>query len=82
MMGYWYGNNGWIGLIINLVLSIGLIIGIVFFVIWIVKEVNNNNRGSQNKETSSAMEIVKVRYAKGEISRDEYLNLLTDLGTR
>ena len=82
MMGYWFGNNGWIGLIINLVLSIGLIIGIVFFVIWIVKEVNNNNRGSQNKEASSAMEIAKARYAKGEISRDEFLNLLTDLGTK
>jgi len=82
MMGYWYGNNGWIGLIINLVLSIGLITGIVFFVIWIVKETNNNNRGFQKTETSSAIEIAKERYAKGEISRNEYFNLLTDLGTR
>lgn len=82
MMGHWFGNYGWIGMIINLVLTIGLIIGIVFFVIWIVKELNNNNRGSQNKEASSAIDIAKKRYAKGEINREEFQNLLTDLGTR
>ncbi|HSM25921.1 MAG TPA: SHOCT domain-containing protein [Anaerolineaceae bacterium] len=82
MMGHWFGNWGWLGMVINLVLTIGLIIGIVFFVIWIVKELNNNNRGSQNKGTSSAIEIAKERYAKGEISREEFQNLLTDLGTR
>lgn len=82
MMGNWFGNYGWIGMIINLVLTIGLIIGIVFFVIWIVKELNNNNRGSQNKEASSAIDIAKKRYAKGEINREEFQNLLTDLGTR
>lgn len=82
MMGNWFGNYGWIGMIINLVLTIGLIIGIVFFVIWIVKELNNNNRGSQNKEASSAIDIAKKRYAKGEINREQFQNLLTDLGTR
>ena len=81
-MGYWFGNYGWIGMIINLVLSIGLITGIVFFVIWIVKEVNNIKRGSHNKETSSAIEIAKERYAKGEITREDFQNLLIDLETR
>lgn len=81
MMGYWYGNYGWIGMIINLVLTIGLIVGIVFFVNWIVKEISNNNRSSQKKEPSSAVEIVKERYAKGEITREEFKNLLNDLGT-
>ena len=82
MMGYWFGNYGWIGMIINLVLSIGLITGIVFFVIWIVKEVNKLKRGSQNKEASSAIEIAKERYAKGEITREDFQNLLIDLGIR
>lgn len=81
MMEHWFGNYGWIGLIINLVLTIGLIIGIVVFVIWIIKELNNN-RGSQKKETSSAIEIAKERYAKGEINREQFQNLLTDLETR
>jgi len=82
MMGHWFGNYGWIGMIINLVLTIGLIIGIVFLVIWIVKELNNNNGGKQKNVGSSAIEIAKIRYAKGEITRDEFQNLLTDLEMR
>ena len=83
MMGYWYGSLGWIGMIIKLVLSIGVIIGLVFLVIWIVKQLSNNNLGrSLNNAAPSAVEIAKERYAKGEIAREEYQKLLADLGTR
>jgi putative membrane protein len=83
MMGYWYGSLGWIGMIIKLVLSIGVIIGLVFLVIWIVKQLSNNNLGrSLNIAAPSAVEIAKERYAKGEIAREEYQKLLADLGTR
>lgn len=80
MMGHWYGSFGWIGLIINLVLTIGLIIGIVFFIIWIIKEINKNN--ISQKRNSSAQEIVKERYAKGEITREEFQEILSNLETR
>lgn len=83
MMGYWYGGLGWIGMIINLVLSIGVIIGLVFLVIWIVKQWSNNNPGrTLNDAAPSAIEIAKVRYAKGEITREEYQKIFADLGTR
>jgi putative membrane protein len=83
MMGCWYGNLGWIGMIINLVLSIGMIIGLVFLVIWIVKQSSNNNLGrTLNNAAPSAVEIAKERYAKGEITREEYQKFLADLGTR
>ena len=83
MMGYWYGSLGWIGMIINLVLSIGVIIGLVFLVIWIVKQLSNNNLGrSLSNAAPSAVEIAKERYAKGEITREEYQKFLADLGTR
>jgi putative membrane protein len=83
MMGYWYGGLGWIGMVINLVISVAFIIGLVFLVIWIVKRLNNNNLGRTlyNAE-SSAVEIAKKRYAKGEITREEFQKLLVDLGTR
>lgn len=83
MMGYWYGDLGWIGMIIKLVLSIGVIIGLVFLVIWIVKQLSTSNLGrSLNNAAPSAVEIAKERYAKGEITREEYQKLLADLGTR
>jgi len=83
MMGYWYGGLGWIGMLINLVISVVLIIGVIFLVIWIVKRLSNNNSEREfNNTTLSAVYIAKERYAKGEITREEFQKLLVDLGTR
>ena len=83
MMGYWYGGLGWIGMLINLVISVVLIIGVIFLVIWIVKRLSNNNSEREfNNTTLSAVDIAKERYAKGEITREELQKLLVDLGTR
>ena len=83
MMGFWYGGLGWIGMVINLIISVALIIGLVFLVIWIVKRSSNNNSARMiNNAGPSAVEITKERYAKGEITREEYQKLLTDLGIR
>jgi putative membrane protein len=82
-MGYWYGGLGWIGMVINLIVSVVLIIGVVFLVIWIVKRLSNNNSTRMLNNTGlAAVEIAKERYAKGEITREEFQKLLTDLGTR
>ncbi|OJX47107.1 MAG: hypothetical protein BGO78_16635 [Chloroflexi bacterium 44-23] len=81
MMGYWYGGLGWIGMVINLVISVALIIGVVFLVIWIVKRLSNNNSGRTLNNVVLPVEIAKERYAKGEITREEYQKLLADLGT-
>jgi putative membrane protein len=83
MMGYWYGGLGWIGMVINLIISVALIIGVVFLVIWIVKRLSNYNSVRMfNNAGPSAVEIAKERYAKGEITREEFQKLLTDLETR
>ena len=77
MMGYWYGGLGWIGMLINLVISVVLIIGVIFLVIWIVKRLSNNNSEREfNNTTLSAVDIAKERYAKGEITREEFQKLL------
>ena len=83
MMGYWLRGIGWIGIIINLIISVVLIIGVVFLIIWIVKRLSYNNSDRDlNNTTPSAIEIVKKRYAKGEITREEFQKLLVDLGNR
>lgn len=43
-----------------------IIVGIVFLVRWLIKET------SDTKKTGSVLEILKERYAKGEISKDEF----------
>ena len=45
-----------------------LIVGLVFFLKWIVDQ----GRSDKGKSNESALEILKKRYAKGEISKEEF----------
>ena len=83
MMGnFGYGWMGWIGMLLGGVISIGVLIGLVLLVVWAVRKTtgNNNLPVSQNLTGLQAKEIAQARYAKGEITRDEYQIILTDLG--
>jgi putative membrane protein len=77
-MMYGYGTFGWIGMILNLVITVGLVIGIVFLVVWLVRRSSATNV-NQPSTQPTAREILQTRYARGEIGRDEYLQMLTDL---
>jgi putative membrane protein len=83
MMGnYGYGGMGWIGMILGLIITIGIVVGLIILVVWIVRRTSGNTtQNSSNVMTSqSAKDIAQARYAKGEISRDEYQQVLSDLG--
>lgn len=83
MMGnYGYGGMGWIGMILGLIITIGVVVGLIILVVWIVRRTNGNtSQGGSNIVTSqSARDIAQARYAKGEITRDEYQQILSDLG--
>lgn len=83
MMFGGYGDMGWIGMILGLVITIAVIVGVVFLVIWAVRRTNSNPQPpvSQNMVGQSARDIAQVRYAKGEINREEYQKILSDLGS-
>jgi len=61
MNNVWGMGYGWIIGLIVLVVIIGLIVTAI-------KQKKNSNRPKYN----SPMDILKTRYAKGEISKDEY----------
>jgi len=82
MMGnYGYGGMGWIGMIIGLVITIAVIIGVVLLVLWAVRRMSGNTShpGPLAVTGQSARDIAQTRYAKGEINREEYQQILTDL---
>jgi len=72
MMGY-YGF-GWFGMIFNL----AILIGIVALIVWAFNRFSSGSRQSTGNQ--SPREILQARYARGEITREQYQQMLTDLG--
>ena len=64
--GWMGGGMGW--MLFGLILWIFLLAGIVLFIVWLVQRVT----GGERRAEDSALEILKKRYAKGEISKAEY----------
>ena len=83
MMGYYgYGGMGWIGMILGLIITIGVIVGLIILVVWIVRRTSGitTQSGANIMAGQSGRDIAQARYAKGEITRDEYQQILSDLG--
>ncbi|RIK32554.1 MAG: hypothetical protein DCC56_01720 [Anaerolineae bacterium] len=75
MMGF--GGLGWIGLLFNLV----IIVGIVILVVWAVRRfTNGTSNWNQLSGMQSPREILQSRYTRGEITREQYQQMLSDLG--
>jgi putative membrane protein len=77
-MMYWNGHGwgmgfGWIFMVLFWVL---VIVGTVFLVRWIVSY-GQKGQGMQSSETP--LDILKKRYAKGEISREQYEQMKKDI---
>ena len=72
MMWGWGGYGGyggwghWIGAAFMVVFWAAIIIGLVFLVRYFVR------LGREHGQENSALEILKRRYARGEINKDEF----------
>lgn len=78
IMGNW--GMGWVGLILTLLFWVLVIYGVVALIRWIMQTASGQSSLNANDgESSRAMEILKERYARGEISRDEFESMKKDL---
>ncbi|MFH1186515.1 MAG: SHOCT domain-containing protein [Chloroflexota bacterium] len=74
MMGYgMMGGFGWFGLLLN----VAVIVGIVLLIVWAVKRFSA--QGNQPSGGQTGRDILQVRYARGEITREQYQQMLSDL---
>lgn len=75
------GTFGWIGMILNLVVTVAVIVGAVWLVIWLMRRAGANGGAAFGSTAApqSPREIVQSRYARGEISREEYEQIKADL---
>ena len=80
-----FGSFGTLGLIINLVIVVGLVVGFALLIIWLVRRFSTKGQGPGSLSNpanigTSPREILQARYAKGDITREQYQQMLTDLG--
>jgi putative membrane protein len=76
MMGWgWWG--GWFGWIFMIIFWALVIVGLIFLIKWLASF--SRSGVSYGKEQDSALDILKQRYAKGEINREEFDQKKKDL---
>ena len=74
MMGWGWWGMGWIFMIIFWGL---IIVGLIFLIRWLAGL--SRSRASYDKTQDSALEILRQRYTKGEINKDEFEEKKRDL---
>ena len=68
--------------ILNIVVAIALLTGVIYLFVRGARPsgANHGEGGPARPGQQSAREIAEERYARGEISRDEFQQILNDLG--
>jgi putative membrane protein len=74
-MGSW--GMGWFGGIFMIVFWILILVGLVFVIRWLIQA--TGKKGDSLQHGSRAMEILKERYARGEIDKAQFEAMKRDL---
>lgn len=75
MMGGW--GMGWFGGIFMIVFWILILVGLVMVIRWLFQ--SNSKKGDSDHRGSRAMDILKERYARGEIDKTQFEGMKRDL---
>ena len=78
MMGYGAGLGFGFGGLLALLGCIALVVGVVVLIAWALGRVGKPGQGAQPATTplsvtQDAVEILRLRFARGEMTADEYL---------
>jgi putative membrane protein len=68
MMGW--GGSGWLGPVFMIFFWVLIIVLIILLIRWLVTSSHHQTSGTQRED--SAVEILKRRYARGEIDKEEF----------
>jgi putative membrane protein len=77
----WWGGMG-VMMLIGMVFMVFFWGGIIFLVVWILRQYSAPGRHEPTTRTTEAptpLEIAKQRYARGEITKEQYEQLKRDI---
>ena len=69
MGGFFGGGLGWIGMIFCFIFFIAIVIGVILLIVWLVRRPGYI---VTDKTSAHSLEILKERYAKGELTKEQY----------
>ena len=75
MMGGW--GMGWFGMIFMIVFWVLVIVGLVFLIKWLIQSTKSDK--DVMRVGTRALDILKERYARGEIDKEEFQRMRADL---
>lgn len=78
MMGGLFSGWGLIWMVFIFIFIAAIIVGTILLIVWLVKRANYSDDISKTKE-SNALEILKERYVKGEITKKEFETIKKDI---
>jgi len=78
MMGGW--GTGWFGGIFMIVFWILVIVGLAFLIKWLI-QTTRSEKDVANGSSDRAIDILKERYARGEINKEEFEKIKRDVQT-
>ena len=71
MMGF-----GGFGMIFGFIFFVAIVIGVILLIAWLVKR---SDYSVTDKTSTHSLEILKERYAKGELTKEQYENMKKEL---
>ncbi len=77
MMGWWHYGGWWAGLgILLMIVFWGLII---WLIVWAIRRSGAGSVSGSNQVQQTPLEIAKTRYARGEITKEQFEQIKKDL---
>jgi putative membrane protein len=78
MWGYGYGMP-WFGHILMIVFWVAVIVGIIFLIRWLVVTSRSGGHQDVSRGGDTALDILRKRYARGEIDKQDFEERKRDL---
>jgi putative membrane protein len=81
MWGHMWNWGGMIMMVLITLLILALLIGLIVAIVLLIRNAQQSGTAVTAQRPGNALETLKERYARGEISREEYQNMRRDLET-